>query len=284
MASNTNNVKLGVCRAYYDGNDLGYTKGGVEVEVSTETHKVTVDQFGSGEINDIITGRSVSAKLPLAETTLDNLIAIMPGATLVTDGVVATQSVTFSSSAPVNADKVTINGVAFTFKTSPSGNNDMAVPADIAAAATALAAAVNDSDSTISDDVVASAASGVVTLNARDTGVAGNAFTLTKTGTNIAVGGATFASGVDHTKARVDVPSGVGTDLLAQAKKLVLRPIALDEIGDKSEDFIIPLAATPGALTFAYKSEEERIFNTTFMGYPDSATQKLFMVGDETAS
>ena len=34
MASSTENVKLGVCTILFDGNDLGYTKGGVEVELT----------------------------------------------------------------------------------------------------------------------------------------------------------------------------------------------------------------------------------------------------------
>ena len=87
MASDTKNVKLGVCRVSYNGVDLGYTKGGVEVSVKTETHKVLIDQFGKTPINEYVMGREVTVKCPLAETTLDNLVKIMPGATLATDTV-----------------------------------------------------------------------------------------------------------------------------------------------------------------------------------------------------
>jgi hypothetical protein len=83
MASDTKNVKLGVCSVFFGGVDLGYTKGGVEVEVQTETHEVEVDQFGKSPIDEVIMGRTVTAKVPLAETTLENLVAIMPGAKLV---------------------------------------------------------------------------------------------------------------------------------------------------------------------------------------------------------
>jgi hypothetical protein len=86
MASDTKNVKLGVCLVYFGGTDLGYTKGGVEVEVQTETHEVQVDQFGKSPIDEVIMGRTVTAKVPLAETTLENLVAIMPGAKLVGTG------------------------------------------------------------------------------------------------------------------------------------------------------------------------------------------------------
>lgn len=93
MASDIKNVKLGVCKVTYDSVDLGYTKGGVEVSVKTETHKVMVDQFGKTPINEYIMGREVTVKCPLAETTLENLIKIMPGATLTTDAVDTTKKV-----------------------------------------------------------------------------------------------------------------------------------------------------------------------------------------------
>jgi len=64
---------------------MGFTKGGVEVTVETETHEVTVDQTGTTPINEYIMGRKVTVKAPLAETTLENLVATMPGAVIVAD-------------------------------------------------------------------------------------------------------------------------------------------------------------------------------------------------------
>lgn len=171
MASDTRNVKLGVCLVYFDGADLGYTKGGVEVSVTTETHKVEIDQFGKTPINEQIMGREARVKVPLAETTLENLVATMPGATLV----------------------------------------------------------------------------------------------------------------IDAQKKRVDVEHGIGTDLLTVARPLILHPQRL-ALTDKSEDFTLLLAATSGGLQFGYKLEEERIFSVEFMGYPSSATKKMFALGDLTAS
>ena len=170
MASDTKNVKLGVCTITFDGVDLGYTKGGVEVEVSTETKKVMVDQFGNSEINEYVMGRTVKVKVPLAETTLENLVAIMPGATL-------------------------------------SG-------------------------------------------------------TTTK---------------------KVSVTNGIGISLLDLAAELVLHPVA-NAADNKADDFTVPLAMTPGAMTFSYKLDEERIFNAEFTGYPDPVTKVLFIVGDKAAA
>lgn len=171
MASDIKNVKLGVCTVKFNNVDLGYTKGGVEVTVKTDTHKVNIDQFGKTPINEYIMGREVTVKVPLAETTLDNLVKIMPGATLVTDAVTPTKKV-------------------------------------------------------------------------------------------------------------VNVQTGIGTNLLDIAQALVLRPVGKT---DASEDFTVFKAATAGALNFAYKLEDERIFNVEFSGYPDATTGKLFAVGDTTA-
>jgi len=172
VASDIHNVKLGVCKIKFNGIDLGYTKGGVEVTVKTDTHKVNVDQFGKTPINEYIMGREVTVKCPLAETTLDNLVKIMPGAVLVTDSVTPTKKV-------------------------------------------------------------------------------------------------------------VNVSTGVGINLLDIAQALVLHPISKADI-DVSEDFTVFKAATAGALNFAYKLEDERIYNTEFNGYPDT-NGKLFAVGDTTA-
>lgn len=83
--SASQNIKLGTCKITYGGVDLGLTAGGVEVDVATSTHETKVDQLGESVVNEFITGRTVMAKCPLVETTIDNLILIMPGATKVDD-------------------------------------------------------------------------------------------------------------------------------------------------------------------------------------------------------
>ncbi len=169
ISNQTTNVKLGVCKVMLGGENLGFTKGGVEVQVETESHVISVDQLGSTPIGEYITGRSCTVRVPMAETTLDHLVAIMPGATKF-----------------VSED---------------------AVPRNYA-----------------------------------------------------------------------EVVTGVGTDLLTVSKVLRLHPTALPET-DTSEDFIVPLAATTGALTYAYKLDEERVFNVEFKAYADGSG-KLFYLGE----
>lgn len=143
--------------------------------VNTDTYEVTVDQYGTTPIKEFVTGRTVEVSVPMAETTIENLVKIMPGATLVTDS-------------------------------------------------------------------------------------------------------------VEDTKMYVNVPSAAGLDLLDYAKPLVLHPMANDDM-DKSDDFTVFKAATPGALDYQYTLDNERIFNCTFKAYPDSENgNQLFAIGDTTAT
>lgn len=285
MASNTRNVKLGVCKVYFDGDDLGYTKGGVEVSVSTETHKTTVDQFGNTIISEIIMGREVKATVPMAETTLRNLVRVMPGATLVqTGGALASGTLTVGTN-PTTGQTVVVNGVTITFKTTGvvAANNDVLIGAASANTATALAAFLNTSTNPAFADIDAVAATAIVTLTAKYKGVDMNAFSLVAGTASITVSAATLTGGTDPTAQRVDVVVSTSTQLLDIAKELRLHPKAnLDS--DLSEDFIIPLAASAGAIQFAYKLDEERVFPVEFMGYPDPTTEKLFSIGDPAAA
>jgi len=84
---NVDNVKLGACSVTWKSTDLGFTKGGVEVEVSTAKKKIMVDQFGETDVNEYILGRSITVRIPIAESDLEILTNIIPGSTLVTDSV-----------------------------------------------------------------------------------------------------------------------------------------------------------------------------------------------------
>lgn len=289
MSSSTKNVKLGVCQVFFDGVDLGYTQGGVEVQVKTDTHKVNVDQFGKTTINEYIMGRDVMAKVPLAETTLENMVAIMPGATLTTvGGAVASGSITVGSVA--SNDTIVVNGKTITFKTAASAADEVTIGATVAATAANLAAVLSASTSPALAAATYAASGAIVTVTygsalvfgaTGEKTVAGNAFTLGAgtAGTKVTLSGATLSGGIDPTSKFVTVTNGVGTDLLAIAKELRLHPVG-KAADDKSEDFFIPLAATSGALQFAYKLENERIYNVEFNGYPDSANGgRLFAVG-----
>jgi len=282
MATSTKNVKLGVCKIFFDSVDLGLTQGGVEVTVTTETHRVEVDQFGKTAINETIMGRALSVKAPLAETTLRNMVATMPGASLVSDGASALGGVTFTAD-PIATNVVTLAGQAFTFQaTKPSAIGQVQVGANRAASIQNLIYAINLAG--LRQDLGGIRASlntqGTgIKLEVIDPGTAGNAITLAVTGATMTASGATFTGGLNETRARVEVTSGVGVDLLSIAKPLRLHPSGKAD-NDFSDDFYVYQAATPGALTYAYKIDAERVYNIEFTGYPDPVTGKLFAAGD----
>lgn len=268
MASSTNNVKLGICTITYGGVDLGYTKGGVEVEVATETYKVMIDQFGQTPIKEYITARTCVVRAPLAETTLEILKDVLPGNTF-TDNATA-QVTTLVEATPVDATEyiVTINGVDYAFTTTST------VAADLA---TGLAAVINadpsramDATAPGDDLVLTGRVSGVSYTVAEGTGSAGAFDSVTET--------TPAASG----SKRLDVVTNVSADLKSTAQTLRLHPVSAG--ADLNEDFIIPLAATGGAMQYSYKLDEERIFNTEFNAYPDDTQGGLlFQIGDPAA-
>lgn len=84
------NVKMGVCSVTFNSVDLGYTAGGVKCSFSTESKEIEVDQEDV-PIGEIITKQSFQVEVPMAEYDLSRLEDLLPGATLVTDGVDSTK-------------------------------------------------------------------------------------------------------------------------------------------------------------------------------------------------
>jgi len=166
-ATNFENLEMGPCTPTFKGVNLGLTKGGCEVAIATESTMITADQFGETAIDEVIKGRKVTVKVPMAERDLDKLLAVTPGATLVTNG----------------------------------------------------------------------------------------------------------------TKKKLTLGSGVGASLRKSAGILVLHPKGMPDT-DKSRDFVVPIANSKGDMTFAYKVDDQRIFNVEFTGYVDLTTDTLCVFGD----
>ena len=269
MASSTNNVKLGVCTVEYGGVDLGYTKGGVEVEVATETFKVMIDQFGNTPIKEYITARTCMVRAPLAETTLEILRDIMPGATLTDNAVAQVTTVTTATPSDATEYSITINGSVYAFTT--TGTTEAGLTDGLVGVINADPARAMDATNGGDDLVLTGKISGQSYTVVETVGSAGSFDTVVET-TPAATGAK-----------RVDVTTNVSTDLKAIAQTLKLHPVSAGD--DKNEDFIIPLCATGGSLQYSYKLDEERIFTAEFNAYPDDTQGGLlFQIGDEAAS
>ena len=291
--SDTKNVKLGVCNIEFDGVDLGYTQGGVEVTVTTETHKVNVDQFGKTTVDELIMGRNIEIKVPMAETTIENLARIMPGSSVASYtaanalAVAASGTFTVAATALTAGDAATVNGVTFTaVAAAPVGTNQFLIGANQAATSQNLYLALYNSEDTRLGNLIFSVntATGVITVTYNAVGTIGNTIAISKTGSaNLTVSGATLTGGTDAAKKVISVTTGTSQSLLqTYARQLVIHPRS-KAATDRSEDFVVPLAATAGAIQFAYVIDKERIFNVTFNGYPNPTTDVLFTVGDPTA-
>jgi hypothetical protein len=283
---NTGNVKLGVCRVFFGGENLGFTKGGVEVEVMTNTSKINVDQLGDTDIDEILRGRMIRIKCPLAESSLALLQRMLPGATNVdSGGTKATGTITISTN-PANGETIVVNGVTFTFRTAAPYPYDVLIGATATDTATNLAAKLNAYPDTRISVATYTPAAAVVTVQYKTAGTEGNAYTLV-TGTaaaKVTMSGATLTGGTVTTVTnRVDSPVGTGVSLIKTAKALRLHPIERGDL-DYAEDLNVPLANTDGSMSFAYKLDEVRVYNVEFTGYPDpNANFKLFSLGDPAA-
>jgi hypothetical protein len=76
MAGNATKVEVGAAWVTYgtvagaigEVIDLGYTKGGISMELAESTEEITVDQMGDSPIKETRTGRKVTVTVPMAET------------------------------------------------------------------------------------------------------------------------------------------------------------------------------------------------------------------------
>jgi hypothetical protein len=83
-------------------------------------------------------------------------------------------------------------------------------------------------------------------------------------------------------KFKLSVKSQAGTDLLATAKQLIIKPT--DPQASANDWITIPLAGALADPEYSFDSDNERIVNITFVGYPDITTGELFILGDETVA
>lgn len=85
------------------------------------------------------------------------------------------------------------------------------------------------------------------------------------------------------TKKKLLVKAQAGFDLLNAAKKLVIKPT--DPAATANDWITVPLAGAMADPDYAYDSDNERVVNITFVGYPDTDNGGLlYILGDETAT
>jgi hypothetical protein len=82
-------------------------------------------------------------------------------------------------------------------------------------------------------------------------------------------------------KKKLEVYAQAGYDMLTTADKVVVKPTSA---GTTANDYItIPIAASTADPEYTYNSDNERIVNIKFVGYPDDKGL-LYFLGDSTVT
>jgi len=88
------NIKIGACSVTYGGTELGHTKGGVTVSYAPSFADITADEYGETPVDKALTGEEISVAVPLAESTIANLLEAIPASTSANGGGAATMGKT----------------------------------------------------------------------------------------------------------------------------------------------------------------------------------------------
>lgn len=110
---------------------------------------------------------------------------------------VATGVLTFSGVGTAD-DTITIGGVVYTLKAAAAADYEVTIGASVTLTAAALVAAINGTDTVttpVHPDVSATNVAGVVTITARQLGIAANAIATTESGTGTAWAAAVMSGG-----------------------------------------------------------------------------------------
>ena len=165
-----------------------------------------------------------STALTVAETDGNVVVTAGDKHNEITPEAAATGFIIFTGGGEIG-DKVTINGVDYTWtSTAPTGTREY-TGSDASSQHSSLIANINGTqgfNNPPNADVVASPGGGGVLLTAITPGSAGNSITLAKTGTSPAVSGATLTGGADRVGSPATAAQAIALDQSALSVSLTL--------------------------------------------------------------
>ncbi len=153
-------------------------------------------------------GFNVAQYTVLGRNAAGKLVPHAPNTGDPTGDTFASGTITLSGQ-PSAADTVTVAGTAITFVASGATGNQVNIAASATLTAQALKAFINANHATF-PTVNASGDALVITITAETAGSAGNAITLAKSGTNLAVSAATLAGGSDNAQQGAPEAKAIG--------------------------------------------------------------------------
>ena len=83
MTANIGKIRLGQCDVTYMSQNLGFTKGGVEVTIKNDVTETTIDEYGTAPAKTFYKGTRIEVKAMLSEYQFEALQKVINGAQLV---------------------------------------------------------------------------------------------------------------------------------------------------------------------------------------------------------
>lgn len=286
---NLANIRVEPCMASWNGADLGYTDGDIEIKLEEQSVDVTAHQEGTNVLDSIRTGKSVEISLTLKETSVEQVKALLEvgGGSVSAEAQVTAITAVASPGSALNSKYMRISSAngsryAFWFNVATTGVAPvlpgytvvavaLTVDATAEAVATALANALDLSGAfstsmSALDNViwVTDTTVGHV-MAAPDMGNTGMAGVVSVAGTSVMSG---WGSSKDFTGMHGD------------SHKLVLHPVAKDN-ADLSSDVAF-WKAYPQVNSIVKSGENPQTVAVSFKIFPDMSKSKairLFAVG-----
>lgn len=190
------------------------SNGGLDITIDGTAHNLTALDFTAvtnlNGVATVITTALSGAGTCVWTGTCFEIISATTGA-----GVAASATITLSAN-PSNLDTVTLNGTVITFVSGTPSGSQVKIGASKEATMANLQVFLQASTDTQLVKCTYSTTLAVTTITYGVVGTVGNAFTLTKSGANIAVsGGGTLTGGVQPSTVGY-ATAGAGTDISAQ--------------------------------------------------------------------
>lgn len=282
------NIRIEPQQVTWDGVDLGFTDGDVELNHEEPSSDITAHQKGTQVLDSIRTGQVLTVGTVLKETSIAQINKMIQagGALAVAAAEVTTIQTIADVGGALDGTYFTINSALdavqyYVWMNVDAGGND---PAPTGLTGVAIAVTTGDSAATI--------ASAIQTALDALGGFGAAVSTDTVTVTNAVTGGTTDAADVDSgftiavTTQGVSAVSGYGSSKtfvgqLADAKRLNLHPVVLAST-DLTRDWTF-WKAYPMLDSIVYSGENPELVSISWKIFPDSsraATSDLGVYGE----
>jgi hypothetical protein len=285
------NIKVEPCKVSWNGSDLGFTEGDLEISMEESSVDITAHQEGTNVLDSIRTGKKISGmKLTLKETSLAqvNLRLALGGGTSNTTAEVANLTCVADVADSLHGKTFPLiarDGTKYLFQLHTS-----AIVAPVITGWTVVQVAITTGDTanTVADAVSAA-------IDALAAFVAPNPAAAIIAITQATGGAVPAGSGVGNTGFTYAVVTpgastltGWGaskdfTSMLADSQKLVLHPVAKDDL-DLTEDMAF-WKAYPMLNSIKLSGENPKLVEVEFKIFPDLSKNKairLFVQGDHS--